>query len=79
MDSERWQRLKLLFQAALGREPTERALWLDRECDGDSELRAEIEALLAADGQPGEFLESPADATARSGGGLSAGARQRAR
>lgn len=48
-----------LFEQALHYEtPTERAAFLDRECGNRTELRREIESLLAAYSN-GEFLESP--------------------
>jgi serine/threonine protein kinase len=45
----RWQRLETLFHAALERPAHERAAFLDAVCGADSELRREIEHLLAAD------------------------------
>ncbi len=49
MDHQRWERIKTIFQAALGCADIEQqSILLDRECDGDSELRREIESLLAA-------------------------------
>src|SRR5215471_3560801 len=42
-------RVKSLFLAASDRaDPAERAAFLDRECGGDAELRARVEALLRA-------------------------------
>jgi WD40 repeat protein/serine/threonine protein kinase len=38
----------------------ERAAFLDEACDGDSALRAEVEALLAAAAQAGSFMQEPA-------------------
>jgi eukaryotic-like serine/threonine-protein kinase len=60
MASQR-ERLKSLFGAALELKPEERAAFLDRECNGDVELRRELEALLAADADAGSFLEAPTD------------------
>jgi serine/threonine protein kinase/tetratricopeptide (TPR) repeat protein len=58
-------RVKQLFLAASDlASPQERAAYLDRECQGDLELRARIEALLAADadaaGKPEVSLSSSA-------------------
>ena len=39
--------------------PAERSAYLNRACDGDSRLRARIEALLAAHDNPDEFLNAP--------------------
>ncbi|HVX15508.1 MAG TPA: protein kinase [Pirellulales bacterium] len=41
-------------------EPGEREKCLERACHGDAELRAEVDALIAAAAQAGSFLESPA-------------------
>jgi non-specific serine/threonine protein kinase/serine/threonine-protein kinase len=51
--------VKELFGAALDLKPEERAAFLDRECNGDPELRNELEALLAAQENLGSFLEHP--------------------
>src|SRR5579862_2251311 len=48
MNAERWQRIKVLFESAVEREPGERVAFLDGACQGDAGLREEIEALLAA-------------------------------
>src|SRR5258706_4641953 len=45
---EQWQTLAPLLDRALDREPAERRAMLDEECDGDEELRAELERLLSA-------------------------------
>jgi tetratricopeptide (TPR) repeat protein len=51
-------RVKSLFLAASDlASPAERAAYLDRECGGDAELRARVEALLAADAGPGQYPE----------------------
>lgn len=48
-------RAKSLFLAASDlADPVERAAYLDRECDGDAELRERVEALLRADAPPGD-------------------------
>jgi predicted ATPase/class 3 adenylate cyclase len=60
MNPERWQRIKELFHAASGLEPGRRAAFLDAECAGDPELRAEVESLVAADERGGGFMEQPA-------------------
>jgi serine/threonine protein kinase/lipopolysaccharide biosynthesis regulator YciM len=48
MTPERWQRLKELLEAALKLDGSRRADFLDRACQSDTELRAEIDGLLAA-------------------------------
>ena len=49
-----------LFQAALEVVQDKRAAFLDRQCEGDEELRREVEVLLAYDQRAEEFIESPA-------------------
>jgi Tol biopolymer transport system component len=58
MKPERWKQVDELLEAALDCPATERALFLDRACSGDEELRRELESLLASDGRTG-FIESP--------------------
>src|SRR5215213_10529089 len=60
MTPERWQRIKELFKAALEREPDARAAFLNAECAGDAETRAEVESLVAAHERDGEFIDAPA-------------------
>ncbi len=47
MDSERWQQIEHLYHSALERERGERSLFLAGACQGDDELRREVESLLA--------------------------------
>jgi eukaryotic-like serine/threonine-protein kinase len=49
MNAERWQRIEALFHQALEREEPARSLFLDDQCDGDTELRREVDQWLAAD------------------------------
>jgi TolB-like protein/Tfp pilus assembly protein PilF len=46
MDTERWTRIKQLVDQALAREPSARGTFLAEACEGDAELRAEVESLL---------------------------------
>lgn len=64
MTPERWQRVKEIFQSALDCDPADRAAFLAGVCDGDVELRKEIESLLAASEKGGSFIDSPAYAAA---------------
>jgi hypothetical protein len=60
MTPERWHQLKEVFSAARDRRPSERAAFLDAPGAGDAVLRAEIEALLAADdSQTSAFVNPP--------------------
>ena len=49
MNSEKWQRAKALFQAALERAPEERAAFVESAVEHDDELRLEVQLLLRAD------------------------------
>jgi serine/threonine protein kinase len=55
------QRIASLLGQALELAPGERDAFLHATCGGDTALRAEIEALLKADSEAGEFLGSPVD------------------
>jgi len=57
---DHWQRVNELFLAAIEQDPAARAAFLDQECAGNAELRAEVESLVAAHEQAGTFLEAPA-------------------
>ena len=53
--------LDSLFTAAMEFDSLdEQAAYLDRTCAGNAELRAEVDQMLAAQGQIGSFLEQPA-------------------
>src|SRR5438094_3415446 len=58
MYSDRWQQIKQLFNDALQREPSQRAMFLAEACAGDDELRAEVEELL--DSYQTDFMDRPA-------------------
>ena len=60
LSPERWRRVAAILDDALELQGSNRAAYLDRTCDGDPQLRSDIEALLAADADSGEFLEIPA-------------------
>src|SRR5581483_5106572 len=60
MTPERYQQIGELCETALELEPGERAAFLDRACAGDEALRQEVESLLAADEQAGNFIAVPA-------------------
>src|ERR1035437_4871672 len=60
MDSERWERVDHLLQAALEHPAGERAEFLRQACAGDDVLEREVRSLLASQQEAGSFLESPA-------------------
>ena len=53
MAAARWQRVQDVFSVLVECEPSERQARLDRECDGDEQLRAEVGSLLAGHEQSG--------------------------
>jgi len=55
-DLGRWERISAILDLVLDLSPEERSVCLDETCVGDAELRAEVEALLAADADAGAFL-----------------------
>ena len=59
MNSERWQQIETLFQAALERAPESRPAFLNEACDGDLALRREVEGLLVSFASASSFLETP--------------------
>jgi len=62
----RWQKVEQLFHAALEREPGARDAFLADACNGDDDLRREVETLVAADNRETPFMTSPAmDVAAR--------------
>ena len=62
MKVERWRQVDELLGAALERNVTERSDFLGRACEGDEDLRREVESLLDAHLRAGSFIEgSPAE------------------
>ena len=62
--SDRWARVEALYHAARDRDTEARASFLDAECGGDTELRHEVESLLAQLASADGFLDGPAIAAA---------------
>src|SRR5215216_3756648 len=63
-DPQRWQRVKEIFEGALEKHGAEREEFLDQVCDGETEVREEVESLLRSYEVAGSFMESPAVAHA---------------
>jgi serine/threonine-protein kinase len=59
MTPERWAEVGRLFDAAQELAPEKRQGFLDGQCNGDSELKAEIESLLSSLDRAESFLEGP--------------------
>src|SRR5262245_30188938 len=60
MMSDRWNQINRLWDAAMEVPEEERPAFLERNCQGDEELRREVESLLAYDGQANQFMDTPA-------------------
>jgi hypothetical protein len=48
-----------IFLAAVEKAPADRAVYLDAACGADTELRAQVEALLRSHEEAGSMLEQP--------------------
>ncbi len=59
MHSDQWHRVRELFESVCDLDPKERTARLDEVCDGDAELRAEIESLIHAHASAPSFFETP--------------------
>jgi serine/threonine protein kinase len=60
MTPERWQRIDQLVQEALSLDHTTRNALLDAKCNGDTELRREVESLIDTAAVTLNFLEQNA-------------------
>ena len=58
MKPDRWRKVDELFEAALDREPSHRAAFLDGACGSDRELRREVEKMLDIDNQAQDFIKT---------------------
>ncbi len=60
MTPERWEHITNIYTAALELQSEERIAFLDEICLGDDTLRLEIESLLKANSEAGDFIAKPA-------------------
>ncbi|HKP83230.1 MAG TPA: protein kinase [Pyrinomonadaceae bacterium] len=58
MKPDRWRKVDELFEAALEREPKDRAAFLDEACGSDRELRREVEKMLSFDERAQDFIKT---------------------
>jgi eukaryotic-like serine/threonine-protein kinase len=56
---QQWQRVKQIVGSALERQPVDRGAFLDEVCSQDTELRAEVESLLAAYRDSDDLSKNP--------------------
>ena len=66
MDAERWRSIEDLFFGALDHEGSARTAFLDAQCNGDPELRREVENMLAAEQEAPARLAGVVGGTMRS-------------
>lgn len=59
MTNEHWQKVEEIFEQAVELPNTEREKFLAEKCEGDDELRREVEDLLDADKNAQDFIEAP--------------------
>ena len=57
MDSERWQRIQVVFHEAAALPPAEQLAFLKKTCGEDEELRSEVSAMLAQDAGGDSLLD----------------------
>jgi serine/threonine protein kinase/WD40 repeat protein len=60
MTPERWEQITELYHSALELGLSERRGFLEKACAGDDSLRREVESLLAAEEEAGDFIARPA-------------------
>jgi eukaryotic-like serine/threonine-protein kinase len=59
MDHERWKRVDEIFHAALDRDTSARARYLQDACKDDDSLRIEVEALIESHEKESSLFEKP--------------------
>ena len=60
MQPDRWRHLEELYHAAMEQQQGQRAAFLESSCDGDQDLRAEVESLISYAQQTGRIIDQPA-------------------
>ena len=58
MNPDRWRKIDQLFEAALEREPEDRAAFLDQACGNDPDLRREVEKMLNFERRAEDFIKT---------------------
>jgi serine/threonine protein kinase/cytochrome c-type biogenesis protein CcmH/NrfG len=64
MKPESWRRITDLYHETIARRPEERSSFLEQACNGDEELRTQVERLVRSHEQSGDFIDAPAFETA---------------
>jgi len=60
MADNNWQKVREVFDSALGREPEERQNFVNEVCGDDKTMLAEVESLLSSHDSAESFMETPA-------------------
>jgi serine/threonine-protein kinase len=73
MNPDTWQQMKTVFHTAVELPPEDREAFLARACNGNNELRLQVDRLLRSNNDAGLFLVAPAmvDVRVISASGLS--------
>jgi serine/threonine protein kinase len=56
LDNEQWQKAKEIFQTAVNLPPAEREDFIEKAADGDDLIKTEVETLLEAHEEAGDFI-----------------------
>jgi len=59
MSSDNWSQIKEILDAAIRKDPNERAGFLDEACNGNETVRREVESLLSSFDRADGFLDRP--------------------
>src|SRR5688572_25851925 len=59
MTPEEWEKITEIYSNALELDGDERIAYLDRACAGDAAVRPEVESLLRANANAGDFITEP--------------------
>lgn len=57
MTPQRWKQVEAVFEQALELPPDRRLAFLENSCDGDHELRREVQSMLDAHARAGSFID----------------------
>src|SRR5688572_6578400 len=60
MPDDKWQKVREIFDSALGHKPEERRRFVHEACGNDKTLFAEVESLLSSHDSADSFMETPA-------------------
>src|SRR5438094_10144040 len=56
---ERWKEIEAVFEKALDLPTNARTAFLKKSCNGDEDLRREVESLLESHASAGSFIDEP--------------------